>query len=125
MGTILLVDDAVLQHRIMERVLHAREHTIVHAYDGCEGLALTEQQTFTCIVTDLLMPKMTGLEMIETLRARGTNVPIIVVTADVQHTTQARCLAAGASVVLNKPIRFDEFLGAVDNCHLPTGVAQS
>ena len=63
-----------------------------------------------CLLLDIQMPEMTGLELQRHLTKRGTHIPTIVVTADDAPEARARCLAAGAVEYLRKPIGAEELL---------------
>lgn len=57
-----------------------------------------------CVITDILMPEMDGLDMIDALKKQGHSMPFIVVSADIQKTTQARAHDLGAASFLSKPV---------------------
>ncbi|MCB0334954.1 MAG: response regulator, partial [Bdellovibrionales bacterium] len=65
------------------------------------------------ILLDLLMPQMDGFGVLETLKAKGNTVPVIVLTADIQETQKLRCLDLGASEFLNKPPKPNQILDAI------------
>ncbi|MGH9884701.1 MAG: response regulator transcription factor [bacterium] len=67
-----------------------------------------------CLLLDLQMPEMTGLEVQRHLASLGVFIPTIIVTADDAPEMRARCLAAGASEYLRKPIGSDELLSAIE-----------
>jgi FixJ family two-component response regulator len=67
-----------------------------------------------CLLLDIQMPEMTGLELQRHLTKIGIHVPTIVVTADDAPEARARCLAAGAVEYLRKPIGADELLLAIE-----------
>jgi FixJ family two-component response regulator len=66
-----------------------------------------------CLILDLQMPAMTGLELQDRLRQRGSTLPVIVITAHDEPGTRSRCLAMGASRYFRKPVEGDELLDAV------------
>jgi len=72
------------------------------------------QDELACIVTDLHMPGMTGLELQDELVRRGWRQPVIVMTAYPTDIARNRALAAGACAFLTKPIDPDAFLEAVE-----------
>ena len=59
------------------------------------------------------MPDMRGRALLETLRDRGSEIPIVVLTADIQEPVEAECLELGAARVLHKPIRPEALTGAL------------
>jgi CheY-like chemotaxis protein len=68
--TILLVDDEPLVRSPLERSLRDRGYTVLEAADGATALALAESRRVDLVVTDLVMPGMTGIELADALAAR-------------------------------------------------------
>lgn len=75
------------------------------AFDGASAfLALFGDRRFDCLITDMRMPGMNGLELLEHLHARGAALPIIVLTSVVDEQSHGRALALGARAWLTKPV---------------------
>ena len=83
------------------------------AGNGRAGLEQVAARKPDCILTDLLMPELGGLELLETLREQGTAIPVIIITANIQESVRRRCLELGAAAVVNKPVRQEELLSAL------------
>src|ERR1700681_3306949 len=66
-----------------------------------------------CLVLDVHMPGMTGIELLEQLRERGDRIPIIIITGQPSVVDTARARAAGALAVLEKPFKPGEIVGLV------------
>jgi CheY-like chemotaxis protein len=100
---ILLVEDEVDVRRFFARALAhiAPAAQVVEAADGLEALAAFQNEPFDLILSDHKMPNMTGLELLQAVRATST-VPFLLVTAF--RSVEADALAAGVSDMLNKPI---------------------
>lgn len=81
--------------------------------NGAALLADEAADTFDCIVTDVRMPKINGLELQRRLRARGSSVPIIFITSSVEDTTRVQALLAGAAAWFTKPVADDALLDAL------------
>ena len=80
------------------------------AFERAEAfLAANEPGSFDCLITDIRMPGMNGLEMLQHLQAAGSTLPVIVVTSMADPATQARALESGAVAYLTKPVT-DEVL---------------
>lgn len=66
-----------------------------------------------CVVTDVDMPGMSGLELLATLRRMGRSLPVIVMSASCDPAVEARALAAGAAGFVPKPFDADQLLAVV------------
>ena len=84
-------------------------------FDGArELLDARDAATVTCVVTDLHMPDMTGLELQNELTRRGWIQPVIFMTAFPTDATRKQAFAAGAAAFLTKPIDPDALLDAIE-----------
>ena len=116
MAKVLVVDDSNFQRKWLVKSLHKMGHETVEAADGCEGLKQIDAEKPDCMITDLLMPNMNGLELLESLNTSGKNLPSVVVTADIQKETKSQCENLGAIAFLNKPFKHYELENAVNQC---------
>jgi len=104
---ILITDDSVLSRNKLKKTLTSFENIeISEAKDGLEALQKISTENFDCIILDILMPNMNGIEVLHELNKKGVKIPVIFVSADIQQTTQKKCMELGALSVLAKP--FDE-----------------
>ncbi len=108
MAKLLIVDDSKNSRRAMSIVMTQMGHEIVEASNGYEALEIITYQRPDCMLLDILMPEMDGFEVLEVLHKRKTNLPVIMVTADIQETTRKKCLDLGAIAVINKPVKEQE-----------------
>jgi CheY-like chemotaxis protein len=109
---ILVVDDDPLDRMIVESLLQLDDHEIVFAEDGQVALDLCKKRRFDLIVTDLVMPNVNGLRLIQELRRMDRKVRIVAITgahAGALFTAEQY----GALAVLAKPLDRDSFLAAV------------
>lgn len=114
MLSILIVDDSLFQMKNILKILSEREYSILKAKNGEEGLNHFQNEKIDCIISDLLMPVLDGFGMIKKIREIDQNIPIIVITADIQETSQERVKELGVTKMLNKPPKKDELLSALD-----------
>lgn len=114
MAKILIADDSIFQRANLRYLLKLREHEILEAGNGQQALELAAVHAPDCIILDVIMPQMSGPEVLETLRARHNQIPVIVLTADIQSSTQQHCLALGAVEVVEKPVDGERFLALID-----------
>lgn len=104
-ANILTVDDSASIRLTTKVTLTNAGYTVTEAVNGAEGLAAAKSGNFDLIVTDLNMPVMDGLTMIEELRKlpAQAGVPIIFLTTESDADLKARAKAAGATGWLTKP----------------------
>lgn len=104
MATILIVDDSQFQRAFLKKALATDGHRFLEAENGDEGLRIAHSEQPDCILADLIMPEIQGMGMLEEFKKQGSTMPVIVVTADIQHQVREQCLALGARTVLHKPV---------------------
>lgn len=93
------INQATLQHQLEQLGCH-----VTMASDGAEALTLWKLGQYDLVLTDVNMPRMNGYDLAGELRAKGFTLPIIGVTANAMRDEEARCLAAGMTSWLVKPI---------------------
>ncbi|MCH7688338.1 MAG: response regulator [Planctomycetes bacterium] len=111
---ILVVEDSRLSRRIIVDALKDAGYDVMQATNGAEALESYHQDHPDCIVTDMLMPVMDGQEFLRRLRAIDADVPVIVLSADIQKSTRSFCEELGISAFLNKPVDSQELLDSVE-----------
>lgn len=111
--TILIVDDSRFQHSVLRQILAPAGYSLLFASHGKEALELLAGHQVDLIIADLIMPEMRGMTLLELLRDRGNDVPIVVLTADIQEHVAAECLRQGARQVFHKPVKPEALLQAV------------
>ncbi|MBB3945350.1 two-component system chemotaxis response regulator CheY [Rhizobium skierniewicense] len=104
-ANILTVDDSASIRMTTKIALTNAGYQITEAVDGADGLTKAKAGSFDLIVTDLNMPNMNGLEMIEALRQSPahTGIPIIFLTTESDADMKTRAKAAGATGWVTKP----------------------
>lgn len=109
---VLLVDDDVRWLNVLMRVLTMANHTVTSAQSGKEGweVFLSHPDQFDVVVTDVEMPDLNGLELLERLRNKAYDLPVVIMTGhqDIKFSIQG--LRLGASDFLMKPFKFEELL---------------
>lgn len=109
---VLIVDDDDSIRNLLLTLLRRRAMTCDGAADGEEAVALLEDQKYSLILLDLMMPKMDGFQVIRELRMRGNTTPIVVVTA----AGQARVSTLDPNqvkAVLSKPFEISQLVDTV------------
>lgn len=112
-ATVFLVDDDASVVRALSRLLRASGHQISAFGSPQEFLACHDPATPGCVVLDLAMPGLNGLELQNALLASGSQRPIIFVTGHADVPSSVRAMKAGAVDFLTKPVNADDLLAAV------------
>jgi len=104
-ASILTVDDSASIRQAIKIALTSAGYSVSEAVNGSEGLEKAEAGAFDLIITDLNMPIMDGLTMIQQLRARGKVVgtPIVFLSTESDGDIKAQAKAAGATGWMTKP----------------------
>lgn len=115
-GTVLVVDDSRTIRSLVGRALQGAGYETIEATDGLDALAKVEQLSdSTIVVCDINMPHMNGLELLAALRQRGRQLPIIILTSDVQPAHVERARENGASAFVCKPFKADALLSTIQS----------
>ena len=109
---ILVVDDEIQITRVLRASLSAQRYNVRTANDPEEALRLFEEWDPDLIVTDLMMPGMTGIELCRAIR-RKASTPIIVLSVRDQEHAKVEALDAGADDYVTKPFSIQELLARV------------
>ena len=109
----LLIEDDVDLAATTAEYLAARGHEVEFAYDGRTGLQLATMGLFDCIVLDLALPAMDGLEVCRTLRRESREQPILMLTARDTLEDKLKGFEAGADDYLVKPFELAELVARV------------
>lgn len=123
---ILVVDDsATMRQLIALTIRKVRGCRVVEAADGAEAVARLGGGPMDLIITDLKMPRMNGLELVEHVRGPLglREVPIIIVTTKGEEDARDAGLRAGANAYLTKPLSCTHLLGLVEQWTAPAPVA--
>lgn len=106
--SLLVVDDNETNLDMLSRRLQRKGYSVSTACDGPSALELIEAEPFDLVLLDLMMPGMSGLEVLERIRQKHTvaEMPVIMVTAKHDSSTVVEALDAGASDYVTKPIDF-------------------
>ncbi len=104
---------------IANNILKPQGHDVITAMDGQTGLTKAREEKPNLIITDLKLPRMGGLEVLEKLNEQGLNIPAIVMTFHGTEDTAMRALRLGARDYLIKPFTIEEMQAALDRALMP------
>jgi two-component system, OmpR family, response regulator len=110
---ILVVEDERPIAEFVQRGLVEEGYSVSCAYDGEEGLAMARTGDYALVLLDVLLPKLSGLEVLETIRAEEKALPVIMLTALTGTEDVVTGLDLGANDYLGKPFAFAELLARI------------
>lgn len=110
---ILVADDEKDMALVLQAILERQRHTVDVAYDGRAALDFARTGEYDWLVLDIMMPKMSGLEVVSELRREGSGVPVPLLTAKGETSDRVLGLDSGADDYLPKPFHMSEFLARV------------
>lgn len=110
---ILVVEDEKKIANLIKRGLKEEGYAVDLAADGVEGEFLASTNQYDVIILDVMLPKMDGIALCESLRSKKVSAPIIMVTAKDAVSDKVKGLDRGADDYLTKPFAFDELLARI------------
>lgn len=113
--SILIVDDEVSLRQMLSILLKRQGYVIEQADNGLNALSMIKEKSFDLIISDIQMPKMTGIELLRSLREEDVNVPMIMVTAFSSTEEAVGAMKLGAYDYITKPFKNDEIRLVVKN----------
>lgn len=111
---IAVVDDDPSVLKALARLLSARSFITKTYQSGAQFLDSLAEGPPDCLILDLQMPEMTGLELQQNLYRRGLRIPTIIITAHDESGMRERCKSAGAIAYLSKPIHSTSLFDAIE-----------
>lgn len=103
-GHVLVVEDNPANQALISLLLKKMGLTVEIAVDGLEGVEKVSQQTYDLVLMDMQMPRMNGYEATRKLRRDGCTMPVIAVTANAMKGDEKKCLDAGCTAYISKPV---------------------
>ncbi|MEK7724372.1 MAG: response regulator transcription factor, partial [Acidobacteriota bacterium] len=114
MAHILVIEDEPSVAIALRDSLESEGHSVEVAADGSSGFQLASTASFELILLDLMLPKMSGLEICQRLRAKDIETPIIMLTARGESSDAAFGLKLGADDYIPKPFDVGELLARIE-----------
>jgi len=111
--SILIADDQANMRKILKAILEKEGYHVTVAADGIEVMKLVDKINFHAVVTDLKMPHMDGLEVLQKLSASKPQLPVIVITAHGTIETAVEAMKKGAFDYITKPFEKEEIIQTV------------
>lgn len=110
---ILLAEDEKALSRALVKIFEKNNYSIDAVYDGKDALDYLETDNYDCAVLDIMMPKVDGITVLRKIRAAGSDIPVLMLTAKSEIDDKVLGLDSGANYYLTKPFDAKELLAAV------------
>lgn len=112
---ILLVDDAKLVQKSVGDFLIRCGHTLLTASDGAEALTRLEGNPVDVVISDIRMPVMHGVRLLEAVRDQYPSIPVVLITGHGDENTAETVAKIGAASFLKKPLKLDELVSILES----------
>ena len=122
---ILLAEDEKSLSRAICKIFEKNNYCVDAVYNGEDALAYLQTGNYDAAILDIMMPKMDGISVIKNLRAGGSLLPVLILTARAETDDKVLGLDSGANYYLTKPLDTKELLAAVRAITRSPGVADS
>ena len=110
---ILIVEDEPSLNKIIAKRLKIEAYSVDSAFNGKEALAYLDAADYDLLIVDIMMPEMDGLTLVKTLRSRGSQVPVLFLTARDSLQDKVSGLDCGGDDYLVKPFEFEDLLARI------------
>ena len=110
---ILLAEDERSLSRAIIALLEKHNYSADAVYDGQEALDYLEAENYDAVILDIMMPKLDGLSVLRMLRERGSQIPVLLLTAKSEVEDKVTGLDSGANDYLTKPFATAELLARI------------
>lgn len=110
MFKILVVEDNKELSRLFARVLAKEGYTAFEAEDGLYALDILENEYIDLIISDIMMPRMDGIELVRSLREAGYSIPVLMITAKDTFADKQQSFNAGVDDYMVKPVDVNEMM---------------
>lgn len=119
MKKILVVDDDTYINEMVQKALNSEGFNVLSAYSGTEVLLLLKRETPDLILLDLMLPGLSGEELLPLIK----DIPVIVVSAKIDHKNKVDLLVGGACDYITKPFELDELIARI-KIHIRNAVSK-
>jgi adenylate cyclase len=119
-GSVLIADDDPINREVLRRLLVQQGHSVAEAASGHEALHMLQERGFDVLLLDILMPGLSGFQVLQELRERGQlrRTSVIVISALAEVHSLVRCLEVGADDYLTKPVDRVLLRARINSCLL-------
>lgn len=110
---LLLAEDEKSLSKAIVTILERNNYSVDAVYDGLEALEYLDSDTYDGLILDVMMPKMDGITVLKKIREKGSNIPVLILTAKSEIDDKVLGLDSGANDYLTKPFNTRELLARI------------
>ena len=114
MAQILIVDDEERMRHLLSIMLERQGHAVTQAGDGLEALNIVGEKSFDMVITDIKMPRMDGMELLDSIAETQVPCPVVIITAFATIDSAVEAMRRGAADFITKPFEEDRILLTVE-----------
>jgi adenylate cyclase len=117
-GSILVVDDNEMNRDVLSRRLLKEGHQVEMAFDGMHALEILDKKSFDLVLLDVMMPGMSGYEVLDHIKKSSTlrHIPVLMISALTEMDSIVKCIELGAEDYLPKPFKVVLLNARVNAC---------
>jgi DNA-binding NtrC family response regulator len=115
MPKILLIDDEAAIRKALKEIFEYEQYEVAEAEDGPTALKMVDKENFDLIFCDIKMPRMDGIEVLEKLKEKGVEAPVVIITGHGSVETAVEALKKGAYDFIQKPLDLNRILVTMRN----------
>jgi CheY-like chemotaxis protein len=105
---IYIVDDSLFQLNQIKSILENLNHDVKAFSKAADLLEDLKSDSCDCVVSDLLMPEIDGFQLLQEIKKDKPELPVIILSANIQDSVKTKCMDLGAKIFLNKPTSKEE-----------------
>ena len=115
MAKLLVIDDQSSIRTTLKDILEMEEHSVELAEDGAQGVKKFSQENYDLVLTDIKMPNMDGIEVLQEIQKTRPECPVIMISGHGDIDTAVKCIKSGAFDFIEKPLDLNRLLITIKN----------
>ena len=111
---ILVVDDSTINNILLQNYLEENNFEVITALNGPDALEILSREKVNLVLLDVMMPEFSGFDFLNHLKLKKLDIPVIIITANVDIDYKDRAFELGAKDYITKPIQFKELTDKIN-----------
>ena len=110
---ILVVDDSTINNILLQSFLEENEFEVITSLNGPDALEILAKEQIDLVLLDVMMPEFSGFDFLVHLKLKDTDMPVIVISANIESDFKEKSIELGAKDYITKPIQFNILLDKI------------